>query len=136
MGGVLGIYFKHKVWIVVHCNWVHHRYGFGRFGICNHVMIAVIVSAANRFLSSPMLMAIGGIAQAPAPKLSVLATMVFIGMLNGTGTDRRRRLLSIRPWSADWKGQVVELEPLGNGETSGDEEYEQRSSQERTRNQV
>jgi len=30
----------------------------------------------------------GGIALALVPKLSVLATMAFIGMLNGTGTDR------------------------------------------------
>jgi MFS family permease len=35
-----------------------------------------------------MLSAIGGIALALVPKLSVLATMAFIGMLNGTGTDR------------------------------------------------
>ena len=35
-----------------------------------------------------LLSAIGGIALAKSPSLPILATMAFVGMLNGTGTDR------------------------------------------------
>src|SRR5215467_5259120 len=35
-----------------------------------------------------LLSAVGGIALAMSPSLQILATMAFIGMLNGTGTDR------------------------------------------------
>src|SRR5215467_14796014 len=35
-----------------------------------------------------LLSAIGGIALAMPPSLPILATMAFVGMLNGTGTDR------------------------------------------------
>jgi len=64
-------------------------------GLTGSALATVIVSfAADRlgrrqsllFLS--LLSAIGGLALALSPALGVLLTMAFIGMLNGTGTDR------------------------------------------------
>jgi MFS family permease len=64
-------------------------------GLAGSALATVAVSfAADRlgrknslfFLS--LLSAVGGIALALSPSLPVLLTMVFIGMLNGTGTDR------------------------------------------------
>jgi len=42
----------------------------------------------NSLLFLSLLGAMGGIALALSPSLPVLLTMAFIGMLNGTGTDR------------------------------------------------
>jgi MFS family permease len=89
MGVVLGIYL--------------FRVGLSSFtiglviaaGLTGAALATVIVSfAADRlgrkqsllFLS--LLTGIGGLALALSPALGVLLTMVFIGMLNGTGTDR------------------------------------------------
>jgi len=64
-------------------------------GLAGSALATVIVSfAADRFgrrrslLILSLLTGIGGLALALSPALTVLLTMVFIGMLNGTGTDR------------------------------------------------
>ena len=89
MGVVLGIYL--------------FRVGLSSFtiglviatGLAGSALATIVVSfAADRrgrrrsllFLS--LLTGIGGLALALSPALAVLLTMVFVGMLNGTGTDR------------------------------------------------
>jgi predicted MFS family arabinose efflux permease len=64
-------------------------------GLAGSALATIIVSfAADRLgrrrslLVLSLLTAIGGLALALSPALAVLLTMVFIGMLNGTGTDR------------------------------------------------
>jgi predicted MFS family arabinose efflux permease len=64
-------------------------------GLAGSALATIIVSfAADRLgrkrslLVLSLLTGIGGLALALYPVLSVLLTMVFIGMLNGTGTDR------------------------------------------------
>jgi len=89
MGVVLGIYL--------------FRYGLSSLaigfviaaGLAGSALATIIVSfAADRFgrrrslLLLSLLSAVGGIALALCPSLPVLLAMVFIGMLNGTGTDR------------------------------------------------
>ncbi len=89
MGVVLGIYL--------------FRLGLSSFpiglviatGLAGAALATIIVSfAADRLgrrqalLVLSLLTGIGGLALALSPSLTVLLTMVFIGMLNGTGTDR------------------------------------------------
>jgi MFS family permease len=89
MGVVLGIYL--------------FRVGLSSFtiglviaaGLAGSALATIIVSfAADRLgrrrtvLVLSLLTGIGGLALALSPTLAVLLTMVFIGMLNGTGTDR------------------------------------------------
>ena len=89
MGVVLGIYL--------------FRVGLSSFtiglviaaGLAGSALATIIVSfAADRLgrrqslLVLSLLTGIGGLALALSPALAVLLTMVFIGMLNGTGTDR------------------------------------------------
>jgi MFS family permease len=64
-------------------------------GLAGSALATVIVSfAADRigrrrfFVLLSLLSAVGGIALALSPSLPVLAMMAFVGMLNGTGTDR------------------------------------------------
>ena len=64
-------------------------------GLAGSALATVIVSfAADRvgrrqsLLVLSLLTGIGGLALALSPALIVLLTMVFIGMVNGTGTDR------------------------------------------------
>ena len=64
-------------------------------GLAGSALATVCVSFAadrvgrkNSLLFLSLLSAVGGIALALSPSLPVLLTMVFIGMLNGTGTDR------------------------------------------------
>lgn len=64
-------------------------------GLTGSALATIIVSlAADRLgrrqslLVLSLLTGIGGLALALSPALAVLLTMVFIGMLNGTGTDR------------------------------------------------
>lgn len=64
-------------------------------GLVGSALATVTVSLAadrvgrRRFLILlSLLSTVGGIALATAPSLPVLATMAFVGMLNGTGTDR------------------------------------------------
>jgi MFS family permease len=64
-------------------------------GLAGSALATVIVSlAADRFgrkrsfLLLSLLSAVGGIALARSPNLPVLTMMAFVGMLNGTGTDR------------------------------------------------
>lgn len=64
-------------------------------GLAGSALATIIVSfAADRLgrrqslLVLSLLTVIGGLALALSPPLAVLLTMVFIGMLNGTGTDR------------------------------------------------
>jgi predicted MFS family arabinose efflux permease len=89
MGVVLGIYL--------------FRVGLSSFtiglviaaGLAGSALATIIVSfAADRIgrrqslLVLSLLTGVGGLALALSPTLAVLLTMVFIGMLNGTGTDR------------------------------------------------
>src|SRR5258708_523564 len=89
MGVVLGIYL--------------FRVGLSSFpigliiaaGLAGSALATIIVSfAADRvgrrlsLLALSLLTGIGGLALALSPALNVLLAMVFIGMLNGTGTDR------------------------------------------------
>jgi MFS family permease len=89
MGVVLGIYL--------------FRVGLSSFtiglviaaGLAGSALATIIVSfAADRLgrrqslLVLSLLTGVGGLALALSPTLAVLLTMVFIGMLNGTGTDR------------------------------------------------
>jgi MFS family permease len=89
MGVVLGIYLS--------------RLGLSSFtiglviavGLAGSALATTIVSfAADRLgrrwslLVLSLLAGIGGLALALSPRLAVLLAMVFIGMLNGTGTDR------------------------------------------------
>ena len=64
-------------------------------GLAGSALATVLVSfAADRLgrkhslLALSLLSAVGGLALALSPTLPVLLTMAFIGMLNGTGTDR------------------------------------------------
>lgn len=64
-------------------------------GLAGSALATIIVSiAADRLgrrqslLVLSLLTGVGGLALALSPTLAVLLTMVFIGMLNGTGTDR------------------------------------------------
>jgi MFS family permease len=64
-------------------------------GLAGSALATVIVSfAADRigrrrfFVLLSLLSAVGGIALALSPSLPVLVMMAFVGMLNGTGTDR------------------------------------------------
>ncbi len=64
-------------------------------GLAGSALATVIVSfAADRvgrkrsLLYLSLLSAVGGIALARSPSLPVLVMMAFVGMLNGTGTDR------------------------------------------------
>jgi MFS family permease len=64
-------------------------------GLAGSALATIVVSvAADRLgrrrslLVLSLLTGIGGLALARLPALTVLVTMVFIGMLNGTGTDR------------------------------------------------
>ncbi len=89
MGVVLGIYlFRHGLSSLA--------IGFViAAGLAGSALATVIVSfAADRFgrrrslLFLSLLSAVGGIALARSPNLPVLVMMAFVGMLNGTGTDR------------------------------------------------
>jgi len=58
---------------------------------CATILMSIAADRTGRksfLVLLSMLSAVGGIALALSPSLPVLATMAFIGMLNGTGTDR------------------------------------------------
>jgi len=99
---------------------------------CATILMSIAADRTGRksfLVLLSMLSAMGGIAVALAPKLSVLATMAFIGMLNGTGTDRSAAFALDqamvprigRAKFSSWRHSGTEKRTLG------DEEYEQRS---------
>ncbi len=78
------------------------------------------VGRKNSLLFLSLLSAVGGIALALSPSLPVLLAMVFVGMLNGTGTDRSASFAldqaivpglaadSKRTWNLAWYNVVLD----------------------------
>ncbi len=67
-----------------HCDWIS-RSGFG------HILVSSVADQVGRrsfLLILSLLSGMAGLALAVSPSLPVLAILAFVGMLNGTGTDR------------------------------------------------
>ena len=121
MGVVLGIYL--------------FRVGLSSFtiglviatGLAGSALATIIVSFAadhlgrrQSLLVLSLLTGVGGLALALSPALTVLLTMVFIGMLNGTGTDRSASFVldqaivpglapdSKRTWNLAWYNVLLD----------------------------